>query len=95
MLLHRRRATPLAAGVVALTLAGNGLVVSAASAATRYEAEAAPATCAGAIESNHAGYSGSGFCNGDNAIGAAAQFTVTAGAAGPKVQTFQLDGVSV
>jgi rhamnogalacturonan endolyase len=79
MLLHRR----LAAGVVALTLAGNGLVVSAASAAaTRYEAEAAPATCAGAIESNHAGYSGSGFCNGDNAVGAATQFTVTAAEAG-------------
>jgi len=84
MLLHRRRAAPLAAGVVALTLAGNGLVVSAASAAaTRYEAEAAPATCAGAVESNHAGYSGSGFCNGDNTVDAATQFTVTAAEAGP------------
>jgi rhamnogalacturonan endolyase len=83
MILHRRRATPLAAGVVALTLAGSGLIVSAASAAAaRYEAETAPATCAGAIESNHAGYSGSGFCNGDNAVGAATQFTVTAAEAG-------------
>ncbi|GAA3689652.1 hypothetical protein GCM10022267_90430 [Lentzea roselyniae] len=83
MLMHRRRATPLAAGVVALTLAGNGLVVLAASAAaTRYEAEAAPATCTGSIESNHTGYSGNGFCNGDNTIDAATQFTVTASAAG-------------
>jgi len=83
MLSQRRRVAPFAAGVVALTLAGNGLAISAASAAaTRYEAESAPATCAGVIDTNHTGFSGSGFCNGDNAVGAAAQFTVTAAAAG-------------
>ncbi|MFI7635893.1 carbohydrate-binding protein [Nonomuraea sp. NPDC049400] len=73
----------LSAGV-ALTVAASGVVMAAgaAAAATRYEAESAPATCDGAIESNHAGYSGSGFCNGNNAAGAAAQFTVTAPAAG-------------
>jgi endoglucanase len=54
----------------------------AAAAPTRYEAESAPATCGGTIDSNHAGFSGNGFCNGNNAIGAAAQFTVTASAAG-------------
>jgi hypothetical protein len=82
MLLNKRRAALLAAGV-ALTVAGGGVVISPASAAaTRYEVENAPATCAGAIESNHAGYSGNGFCNGDNAVGAAAQFTVTASTAG-------------
>ncbi|MEU7616528.1 CBM35 domain-containing protein [Micromonospora rifamycinica] len=54
----------------------------ASAAATRYEAESAPATCTGVIESNHAGFSGSGFCNADNAVGAGAQFTVTAAAAG-------------
>lgn len=55
----------------------------AAQAATvRYEAETAPATCDGAIESEHAGFSGSGFCNATNATGAAAQFTVSAGASG-------------
>lgn len=43
----------------------------------RLEAEDAPATCDGTIDTNHSGYSGTGFCNGDNAVGAAAQFTVT------------------
>jgi len=55
---------------------------TAAAAPTRYEAETAPATCTGTIDSNHAGFSGSGFCNGNNAVGAAAQFTVSASAAG-------------
>ncbi|WP_290858949.1 right-handed parallel beta-helix repeat-containing protein [Hamadaea sp.] len=49
---------------------------------TRYEAETAPAVCTGTIDSNWSGYSGSGFCNGDNAVGAYAQFTVSTPAAG-------------
>ncbi|MFB9416897.1 sugar dehydrogenase, partial [Nonomuraea rubra] len=82
MSLRRPRTALLSAGV-ALTMAVTGVVMAAeASAATRYEAESAPATCDGLIESNHAGFSGSGFCNGTNAAGAAAQFTVTAAAAG-------------
>ena len=82
MRMNRRRAALLAAGV-ALTVTGGGVVISPASAApTRHEAESPPSTCTGAIESNHTGYSGSGFCNGDNAVGAAAQFTVAASAAG-------------
>lgn len=48
----------------------------------RYEAETAPAVCQGTIDSNQAGFSGSGFCNGDAAVGAYAQFTVNASAAG-------------
>ncbi|MEU7588134.1 carbohydrate-binding protein [Micromonospora sp. NPDC049230] len=80
---RRQRIALLAAGA-AVTVAGAGIATAttAAAAATRYEAESAPATCEGAIESNHAGYSGSGFCNGDNAVGAAAQFTVSAATAG-------------
>jgi aryl-phospho-beta-D-glucosidase BglC (GH1 family) len=69
----------------AALLAGAIVVLSgttASAAPTRYEAETAPATCDGTIDSNHAGFSGSGFCNGRNATGAAAQFTVTASAAG-------------
>ncbi|GIJ73032.1 GDSL-type esterase/lipase family protein [Virgisporangium ochraceum] len=54
----------------------------AVAAPTRYEAEAAPASCTGTIDSNHAGYSGTGFCNGTNAVGAAVRFTVTAATAG-------------
>jgi Carbohydrate binding module (family 6) len=48
----------------------------------RYEAETPPAVCQGTIDTNQAGYSGSGFCNGTNAVGAYAQFTVNATAAG-------------
>ncbi|GAA1671487.1 rhamnogalacturonan lyase [Glycomyces endophyticus] len=54
-----------------------------ANAATvRYEAESSPAVCNGTIDSNHTGYSGSGFCNSSNAAGAYNQFTVNAAAAG-------------
>ena len=49
---------------------------------TRYEAENSSAACTGTIDSNWSGFSGSGFCNGTNAIGAYAQFTVNASAAG-------------
>ncbi|MGW2310065.1 carbohydrate-binding protein [Actinomadura luteofluorescens] len=51
-------------------------------AATRYEAETSPAVCTGTIDSNHSGYSGSGFCNATNRAGAYAQLTVNASAAG-------------
>jgi len=65
-------------------LAGTLVALSgtAQAASTRYEAESSPATCTGTIDSNWAGYSGSGFCNGTNAVGAFAQFTVNAPAAG-------------
>ncbi|PZG01812.1 hypothetical protein C1I99_05600 [Micromonospora deserti] len=48
----------------------------------RSEVEDAPATCGGSIDTNHSGYSGTGFCNGDNAVGAAVQFTVDASSSG-------------
>jgi hypothetical protein len=48
----------------------------------RYEAETSPAVCQGTIDSNHSGFSGSGFCNGTNAVGAYSQVTVNAAAAG-------------
>ncbi|MGW7164970.1 family 43 glycosylhydrolase [Streptomyces sp. NPDC054884] len=47
----------------------------------RYEAETAPAQCQGTIDSNQAGYSGSGFCNGNAAAGAFAEFTVNSATA--------------
>jgi hypothetical protein len=48
----------------------------------RYEAETAPAVCQGTIDSNHTGFTGTGFCNGNGAVGAYAQFTVNAAQAG-------------
>ncbi|WP_327582579.1 pectate lyase [Nonomuraea sp. NBC_00507] len=77
----RLKAVIACAGLLAGVLVA--LSPSAAQAApTRYEAETSPATCTGTIDSNWAGYSGSGFCNGNNASGAYAQFTVNASAAG-------------
>lgn len=70
----------------AVTLAAavtTGVFAPAVHAATaRYEAESAPATCDGATAANHSGFSGSGFCDSDGVVGAAARFTVTAAAAG-------------
>jgi hypothetical protein len=48
----------------------------------RYEAETSPAVCQGTIDSNHSGFSGSGFCNGTNAVGAYSEVTVNAAVAG-------------
>jgi rhamnogalacturonan endolyase len=83
MFSRRQRLALLSAGA-AIAVAGAGVLTTAvaSAAATRYEAETAPSTCDGLIESNHTGYSGSGFCNANNAVGAAAQFTVTASTAG-------------
>lgn len=74
------RTLPLIAGIA--LVAGLLAPGAAAAATTRYEAEAAPAVCTGTIDSNWAGFSGSGFCNGTNATNAFVQFTVNAAAAG-------------
>ena len=77
------KASIVAGAAVVLSGAAAVFALNAAYAApTRYEAETSPATCSGTIDSNHAGFSGTGFCNGTNTIGAAAQFTVNAGSAG-------------
>lgn len=61
---------------------GGALRVSASSstqacgAVTRYEAENALIS-GGAVESNHAGFSGVGFVNGDNVVGSGVTWTVT------------------
>lgn len=72
----------VAAAAVVLSGAAAVFSLQAHAQPVRYEAENAPATCAGSIDSNHAGFSGSGFCNADNAVGAAVQFTVDAPGSG-------------
>ncbi|WP_327002271.1 glycosyl hydrolase family 8 [Dactylosporangium sp. NBC_01737] len=75
----RHVAAPLMAlGVVA---ALTPLASPAAAATTRYEAESATIS-QGVVESNHAGYSGTGFVNYDNVSGSSVQWTVTAPSAG-------------
>ncbi|MGH3646041.1 MAG: discoidin domain-containing protein, partial [Micromonosporaceae bacterium] len=53
---------------------------------TRYEAE--NTDCQGTVDSDHAGYSGSGFCNTTNTTGAYVEWTVTAAKAGRHSLTF-------
>jgi chitinase len=68
----------MAAALVAATL----LPTPAQAAPTRYEAENAPAVCNGTIDTNWTGFSGTGFCNTPNAVGAAMTWTVSAASAG-------------
>jgi hypothetical protein len=54
---------------------------------TRYEAE--DATCQGTVDSDHTGFSGTGFCNTTNAVGAYVEWTVNAASAGSVTLTFR------
>jgi len=85
------RFKPLIAGTAALAMATAVLLTagSATAAPTRFEAENSPAVCTGTIDNNWAGLSGAGFCNGTNAAGAFAQFTVNASAAGTATLGFR------
>jgi hypothetical protein len=53
----------------------------------RFEAE--DALCQGTVDSNHAGFSGSGFCNTTNAVGSAQEWTVTRDQAGTATLVFR------
>jgi endoglucanase len=57
-------------------------------AATDYQAESATIS-RGVVESNHAGYSGTGFVNYDNVVGSYVQWSVTAAQAGPATLVFR------
>ena len=59
-----------------------------AAVATRLEAENATIS-QGVVESNHAGFSGTGFVNSDNAAGCFVQWTHNASAAGPATLTIR------
>ncbi|TWP51885.1 carbohydrate-binding protein [Lentzea tibetensis] len=54
----------------------------------RYEAESASIS-QGVVESNHAGFSGTGFVNYDNVAGSSVEFTVNAAQAGTATLTFR------
>src|SRR4051794_14028026 len=78
--MHLRSAIACAGLIAGTLVALSGPTAQAAT--TRYESESSAAVCTGTIDSDWAGYSGSGFCNGTNAAGAYAQFTVGAANAG-------------
>jgi endoglucanase len=78
-LFNRSSATVTQQGIIDAIMSAIG---GSGSTTTRYEAETSPAVCTGTIDSNWSGYSGTGFCNGNNAVGAHAQFTVNMSTAG-------------
>jgi len=47
-----------------------------------HEAETSPAACSGTIDTNWPGCTGTGFYNGEHAVGASARFAVTSSTAG-------------
>lgn len=59
----------------ALRVSQTGSTESCQAPGNRYEAETA--LCQGTVDSNHTGYSGTGFCNTTNAVGSAQEWTVT------------------
>jgi hypothetical protein len=88
---------PLPAGANTIrataTTAGGGpnldyVEVEAASPVTEYQAEEA-AIAQGVVESNHAGFTGTGFVNYDNVVGSSVQWTVSAATAGTATLTFR------
>jgi pectate disaccharide-lyase len=80
------RLTSLLAGTTAAAMAATAIGalagIPAYAATARYEAETAPAVCTGTVDSNHSGFSGSGFCNGANSTGGYAQVTASVATAG-------------
>ena len=56
---------------------------------TLFEAESGTLSTGGTFDSNHAGFTGTGFANPANAAGAYAEIPVTASAAGTKTLTFR------
>ncbi|GAA1615082.1 cellulase family glycosylhydrolase [Kribbella sancticallisti] len=73
-------------------LAATALVMTAAApssaAPVRYESESATIS-QGVAESNHAGFTGTGFVNFDNVTGSSVEYTVNAPSAGPYSLTFR------
>jgi hypothetical protein len=81
----RRSRLRITAAAIALLTAAAGFAVNAATSHAqdgRHEAERSPAACEGTVDTNHSGYSGDGFCNTPNAVGAAVAFTFDAPQAG-------------
>src|SRR6266498_4004845 len=86
----RARLVAVLAAVLSVVLVATGslLATPSSAAAVRYEAESATIS-QGVVESNHAGFSGTGFVNYDNVVGSFVQWSVTASSAGTATLTFR------
>jgi hypothetical protein len=86
---RRVRGFALLAGAVAIATGGMlSAVGTAAAAAVRYEAETGTIVH-GTVDSNHAGFTGTGFVNLTNEVGSYLQLTVTAAQPGSATLTFR------
>jgi hypothetical protein len=81
---RRVRVALVAAGLLAALVSPS---LPAAAAPVRYEAETATIS-QGVVESNHTGFSGTGFVNYDNLVGSSVEWTVNAAAAGSATLAF-------
>ncbi|MFD6070852.1 MULTISPECIES: carbohydrate-binding protein [Amycolatopsis] len=81
------KATRTTTGSISASVPAHGTVVYRVSkgsgSVTRHEAEAGTVSAGGTIDSNHAGFSGTGFVNGANAVGSHVEWKVDAASAGP------------
>jgi chitinase len=78
----------LAAALVGSLVAGLVITGPAVAASVDYQAESATVS-QGVVESNHAGYTGTGFVNYNNLVGSYVQWTVNVAAAGSATLTFR------
>lgn len=89
-MVRRGKRVRLIAGLAAVLLASGvtaALAADLGATAVTYEAESA--VCQGTVDSDHAGYSGTGFCNTTNAVGSHVEWTVNVAAAGSYTLRFR------
>ncbi|WP_112245108.1 glycoside hydrolase family 75 protein [Kribbella monticola] len=86
--MRKFRPLALVLAVVGSLLLVPALTNPASAATTTYQAENA-ARSQGVVESNHAGYTGTGFVNYDNVTGSSVTFTVNVGTAGSAALAFR------
>ncbi|WP_117210759.1 PQQ-dependent sugar dehydrogenase [Allorhizocola rhizosphaerae] len=90
-----RRTSKRLAGLGVVGLITAVVTAPAVAAPVVYEAESATIT-SGVIESTRSGYTGSGYVNSDNVVGASIEFTVTNSSAGSRTLAFRYaNGVNV
>jgi endoglucanase len=83
-----RWCAPAAGALLAATALVTTSTATSTAAPVRYESESATIS-QGVVESNHAGFTGTGFVNFDNVTGSSVEYTVTAPTTGPYALTFR------
>jgi alpha-L-fucosidase len=85
------KASRTTSGAISASVPAHGTVlyrVSRAGTTTRLEAESATSSSGSTVDTDHSGFSGTGFVNTPNAVGGYVQWTVNSAQAGPATLTF-------